>query len=120
MDLLTYGDIFVQVCNYLINILSIIRLESLSKHHKVLIRTNTWMMYTIKIKHQTIIEFVVENYNFKKYNFGSVVFTDKIIHKLKNCHTLDLSCTKITDESVCYFENCHKLNLAFTNITDAK
>jgi hypothetical protein len=36
----------------------------------------------------------------------------KVLNILGNCHTLDLSCTKITDKSVKLLGNCHTLDLS--------
>jgi hypothetical protein len=111
-------DIFIQICNYLLEVHILVKLEQLSTNHKTLIRTNDQWPFEIEITHPKLIDFVVRNYNFKCYSLIASRLTDDIIDKLKNCHTLNLSNTKITDKFVCKLGNCHTLNLSNTKITD--
>src|ERR1700677_4962701 len=100
--ILSYKDIFIQICD-LMDINVLISLEQLSKSHQNIIRTHDWMTFEIKLRNVNIIRFVTNNYNFQKYNFYRSKITNLDIEKcikLKNCHTLNLSWTKITDKSV--------------------
>jgi hypothetical protein len=49
-------------------------------------------------------------------NLCNTKITNEDVAYLKNCHTLNLSWTKITD--VIELKNCHTLNLIGTDITD--
>ena len=110
-------DIFIQICNYLVTVKILVKLEQLSTNHKTLIRTNDQWPFEIKITSTKLVGFVVRNYNFKYYSLWMSQFMDDIIDKLKNCHTLDFSGTKITDKSVHKLKNCHTLYFICTNIT---
>src|SRR6202034_3294707 len=103
MNILYYAEIFVQVCNY-VDINKLIKcLEILCSYHKQIIRMNYWMNFEIKIQDINRIDHIVENYNFKKFNFTSAKnITDEIVKKFAKCHTLCFRRTNITDKGVLY------------------
>src|ERR1700728_1922613 len=104
-----HKDIFVQICNHVTDIKLLIRLELLSEYHKKIIRGTAWMNITVKIRHTNIIDHVIYNYHFKKYDFRYTGIDDSRVVYLKNCHTLNFSGTNITDYSVAKLKNCYKL-----------
>ena len=117
MNPLLISDIFLSICDNL-ELNQIINLELLSTNHKLMIRNNSWFKY-FYIKNNIILNYVLNNYKLKKLIISSKCDGNLHILKLKNCHTLDLSCTKITDSSVKELKKCHTLNLRKTKITDS-
>lgn len=55
MNLLGCKDILVQICNYLLEITELIKLEQLSKNHKTIIRKNDWMNHNIILKNMKFV-----------------------------------------------------------------
>lgn len=108
-------DMFLCICD-LFKMLDILKLQRISKFHLRLIRTNNWykMVYT---KNDIILEHILDKYNFKNLHISSGSYINYYIHKLKYCHTLNVSGTSITDESVCELINCKILDLHGTNVT---
>jgi hypothetical protein len=106
-----------------------VKKEIVCKSFLHIVRTTKWDHFIISLQNIKIIDKVVNNYNFAKYDFSFSAITDDIVKSLAklgdltcpkgdkvklltNCHTLDLSyCTKITDNSVKMLGNCHILNL---------
>jgi hypothetical protein len=100
-----------------LNIKEIIKCVLICHNYKFIIQNHHWINKTIKLTSANI-NYVMNNYNFKNIKIYNCD-VDLYINKLKNCHTLDLSCTNITNESVKELKNCHTLNLSFCNkITD--
>lgn len=113
------GEILVEILEYL-TLKELISSELLCKKLRELIRTTPWKHVIVRLRNETNIEYVTNNYKFTKYNFSASDITDKIVSKLKNSHTLDLSyCYEITDTAVKELRNCHTLNLSHCDrITD--
>src|SRR5579863_3152954 len=117
MNLIFIADIFVLICEQLGTIKNILQLELLSRYHQRVIRNHGWMI-KLRVKNDTILEHIIKNYRFKNLSISPHVNINRFVKELKNCHTLDLYCTKVTDESVRELKNCHTLNLCYTNVTD--
>ena len=115
---LLISDIWLSIFNTFGNMKEIIQLELLSKYHQHIIRTHVWNI-EIFIKNDKILEHIINNYKMKNMNINRFCDVNIFIDELKNCHTLDISCTNITDASVSELKNCHTLDLRRTNITDA-
>ena len=94
MNPLSISDIFITVCNNL-ELKEIINLELLSINHQLMVRNNNWYKQ-INIKNDIILDHILKNYKLKKLNINNNCNINIFIDKLKNCHTLDLSYTKIT------------------------
>ena len=102
-----------------ISLKELINLEKLNKNFLNLIRKTYWNHFIVKIQNIESIDFVINNYNFTKYDFSGSKITNDHVKLLGNCHTLNLSsCYNITDNSVQLLGNCHTLNLSRCNITD--
>ena len=92
-------EIFILILEKLDNIKQIIQLELLSKHYQKVIRNHGWNIQ-LYIKNDTVFEYIVNNYNFKNLKINHNCNANKLIDKIKNCHTLNLCYTNITDETV--------------------
>jgi hypothetical protein len=112
-------DIYVIIFGH-VNLVELIKLETLNKKIHLIIRTNNWPHITVHFPTIYCFNFVLNNYHFLNYDCNNTYLTDKDVLMLKHCHTLNLSgCKKITDLSVAKLKKCHTLNLANTNITNA-
>ena len=115
--MLHIADICTSIINFFNDAQNIIRLERLSKFHKKTIREANLYLY-INVKKNHILEYIINNYNFKKLDLDWRINVNDYIYKLTNCHTLYLSGTNITDESVKELKNCHELTLYGAGIID--
>ena len=100
---------------------NLINLESCNHSFKKIIRETKWNNLTIKLEKNIIsIQYIINHYQFIKYDFSNSLITNESVKLLGNCHTLNLyGCKKITDGSVKHLGKCHTLNLYGCNqITD--
>ena len=131
-------EILFEFLKYL-TLKELINLEKLNWDFLNLIRKTRWNHLIVRIRNIDTINFVINNYNFTKYNFSDFEADDngnllpnchtfyrlqyniniENVKLLDNCHILNLPCYYITDESVKLLGNCHTLNLSGCNeITD--
>ena len=104
----------------LIPINDLLNIQQINKYYYHLIKKVRLGNHIIKLQQIPNIIYVVNNYQFMKYDFSCTQITDESVKFLGNCHTLNLcSCKNITDESVKLLGNCHTLDLTYCNqITD--
>ena len=69
----------------------LIEMQCLSKDFKKIIRETKWT-HLVKIKKLNYISYVINNYNFIRYDFGYSEITDFEIIRLGNLKYLDLTC----------------------------
>jgi hypothetical protein len=112
------ADIIIMILNFL-DIKKIIKCELICHDYKFIIQNHHWVNKQIYLKINNI-DYVLNNYNFKniKISYYYRIDVNLYIHKLKNCHTLDLSNTKITHEIIKELKHCHTLYLNRAKITD--
>lgn len=95
----------------------LLKLQLISKSHQQIIRNHGWHK-VIYIKNNIILEYVLNNFKFKKLQLGFKCTPNTYINQLKNCTVLDLSWSGVSDTDVIELQNCQILNLAGTMITD--
>ena len=117
MNVLLIDDLFIEICGYIDNVKELLKLELLSKYHCKIIRNVKWIHFELYIRSDEMLDAMLENHKFGNL-FLPTDANDENVSKLINCHTLDLSYTKVTDKSVSKLINCHTLNLAGTKVTD--
>ena len=117
MDILSNDDVFITVCMYFTKAKEIFRFELLSKYHQHLIRKTRWIHFSLYIKNEEILDYVLENYKCSNLRLFCEI-TDENVSKLINAHTLDLCNTKVTDASVSKLINVNTLDLGYTKVTD--
>jgi hypothetical protein len=100
----------------------LIKKEIVCKSFQNIIRSTIWNQFVVKLRDIDMIEYVVKNYKFTKYDLCYLLITDDMVKLFVNCHTLDLSyCYEMTDASVKSLGNCHTLNLSYcSQITDER
>ena len=112
------NEIWSTIFSILNDVKEIIKLTTVSKLFMKTIKNHYWY-FCVNVKNDIVLEYVLDNYKFKNLKINMKCNVNRFIEKLINCHTLDLSYTKVTDASVEKLINCHTLNLRETNITDA-
>src|SRR4029077_15003859 len=87
-----------------LTIKNIIKLCLLNKAIKKFVSKTIWdhdilnINYNIIRNNNKIIDYLVNNFNIKKYKLGTNI-TNESVKTLASCHTLNLSyCSKITDK----------------------
>src|SRR5579862_7403902 len=115
-DIVIPGDIYLTIFSFLPSIKDIVYLTSLSHPHPGPTRNHGWKDRAIFVDNSNVST-IVKNYNFKYLKISrNLMFTSDIVFYLGKCHTLDLYRTNITDESIKELKNCHTLNLSYTKI----
>jgi hypothetical protein len=110
-------DIWPLILENLHNIREIIRKSLVNKLLLQIVKQHNWYIY-VYIPNNRLLEYVLNNYHFKKLAISLYCDVNKFINKLTHCHTLDLSNTNITDESVKKLIHCTKLYLFGTLVTE--
>ena len=90
-------DIFLSICSFILDLKELIGLELLSVRHKKLIRKTKWDTFMIRIKSEKMLLKMLEFHTFLKLDLSKTNVTNSSVSKLINCHTIDLTCTKVTD-----------------------
>ena len=81
-----------------LNLQELILIEKVNSQIQEIVRTTPWNHIIVFLNKLNVIQYVIRNYRFAKYNLRDV--TDDEVKLLTKCHTLDLSfCSKITDAS---------------------
>src|SRR5947209_320992 len=101
-------EILVIIFNNL-TLKELLTIESMSSYYKKIIRTNKWIKPCVVIRNDETLSHVLNNYKFGNLSVEPECNVNIFIHKLKNCHSLDLSWTNITDENIIELKNCHTL-----------
>ena len=82
-------EIFLSIFNILNDVEEIIKLATVSKLFMLSIRKHNWY-FCVNIKNDIILEYVLNNYNFKNLRINKTCNVNNFIEKLINCHTLNL------------------------------
>src|SRR5207249_801937 len=96
----------------------ILNLQLVSKYFLSIIRNISLTHAQIILWSDVVCHYVLNNFKFRNLCISIFCDVNSFIDKLKNCHTLDLSGTRITDENVQELKNCSVIYLYGTKITN--
>ena len=84
MNILSISDIFIQICENIQNIKQLLNLELISLNHMCVIRKGRFINLQIYIPNDTIMKYIVNNYNFANLDLNKCIqyFDTKYLKKL--------------------------------------